>query len=259
MSSTEQKIHTTLNVCNSDSTWIISTVYASPRIMERKILWSNLSEVAKLHNLPWLLLGDFNETPSGTNKLGGRQMDFGGGGILLYLSDKDRTNLAAPVFEDEIKQGLWALKPFKSPRADGLHAGFFQFFWADILMARPSRVIGFGNLIHSQKSFVSFDLVFIAASLSGKSLLQEVFSAMWLAPSVRSTKNLFYTSQGTAPLQGIFGGRLEPPQAMAKFLQLDLSEWLKTNCLAKDFISANGIPWRYLFPFAIWTLWKHRN
>nr|POE81240.1 hypothetical protein CFP56_47464 [Quercus suber] len=99
----------------------------------------------------------------------------------------------------------------------------------------------------------------VTASLSGKSLLQEVFSAMWLAPSVRSTKNLFYTSQGTAPLQGIFGGRLEPPQAMAKFLQLDLSEWLKTNCLAKDFISANGIPWRYLFPFAIWTLWKHRN
>ena len=32
-----------------------------------------------------------------------------------------------------------------------------------------------------------------------------------------------------------------------------------TNCLAKDFISVSGIPWRYLLPFAIWTLWKHRN
>lgn len=52
LSSTEQEIHATIKVCNSNSTWIISTVYASPRIMERKILWSNLSEMAKLHNLP---------------------------------------------------------------------------------------------------------------------------------------------------------------------------------------------------------------
>nr|POE81238.1 hypothetical protein CFP56_47462 [Quercus suber] len=60
----------------------------------------------------------------------------------------------------------------------------------------------------------------VTASLSGKSLLQEVFSAMWLAPSVRSMKNLFYTSQGTAPLQGIFGGRLEPPRPWENFFNL---------------------------------------
>ena len=76
LSSTEQEIHATIKVCNSDSTWIISTVYASPRIMERKILWSNLSEMAKLHNLPWLLLGDFNETLYGIDKLGGRQVNL---------------------------------------------------------------------------------------------------------------------------------------------------------------------------------------
>ena len=52
LSSTEQEIHATIKVCNSDSTWLISIVYASPCIMERKILWSNLFEVAKLHNLP---------------------------------------------------------------------------------------------------------------------------------------------------------------------------------------------------------------
>ena len=49
-----------------------------------------------------------------------------------FLSNEDRTNLVALVFEDEIKQGLWALKPFKAPGADGLHAGFFQFFWANV-------------------------------------------------------------------------------------------------------------------------------
>ena len=32
-------------------------------------------------------------------------------------------------------QGLWALKPFKAPRPDGLHVGFFQYFWADIRLS----------------------------------------------------------------------------------------------------------------------------
>ncbi|KAL0015069.1 hypothetical protein SO802_002138 [Lithocarpus litseifolius] len=40
-----------------------------------------------------------------------------------FLLDEDRTNLAALVYEDEIKQGLWALKPFKAPGADGSMRG----------------------------------------------------------------------------------------------------------------------------------------
>lgn len=49
------------------------------------------------------------------------------------------------------------------------------------------------------------------------------------------------------------------PQALGDFINLELADWLKTNCLAKDFISVRVIPWCYLFPFAVWTLWKHRN
>lgn len=41
-------------------------------------------------------------------------------------------SLYAPVLEEEIKLGLWALKPFKALGADGLHSGFFQFFWVDV-------------------------------------------------------------------------------------------------------------------------------
>lgn len=40
---TEQEIHAMIKVCNSDLTWLISSVYASPRLVERKILWVNLS------------------------------------------------------------------------------------------------------------------------------------------------------------------------------------------------------------------------
>ena len=71
LAATEQEIHATIKVCNSEFTWLISSVYASPRLAERKILWANLSQVALLHNLPWLLLGDFNEILCGNDKLGG--------------------------------------------------------------------------------------------------------------------------------------------------------------------------------------------
>ena len=41
-------------------------------------------------------------------------------------------SLCAPITEEEIKNGLWALKPFKALEANGLHSGFFQYFWADV-------------------------------------------------------------------------------------------------------------------------------
>ena len=76
LDSTEQEIHATVKVCSSNLTWLISTIYASPRLVERKMLWSNLSEVANLHTLPWLLLGDFNEVLCGEEKFRGRQVNL---------------------------------------------------------------------------------------------------------------------------------------------------------------------------------------
>lgn len=52
LSTTEQEIHALVKVCNSNTTWLISSIYASPRLGERRILWSNLSKVAELHSLP---------------------------------------------------------------------------------------------------------------------------------------------------------------------------------------------------------------
>ena len=46
LSTTEQEIHATGKVCNSNSSWLISLVYASPYLVERKFLWSNLYQVA---------------------------------------------------------------------------------------------------------------------------------------------------------------------------------------------------------------------
>lgn len=36
------------------------------------------------------------------------------------------------MIEEEIRVGLWALKPFKAPRPNGLHAGFYQHFWMEV-------------------------------------------------------------------------------------------------------------------------------
>ena len=33
------------------------------------------------------------------------------------------------VTDEEISAGSWGLKPYKAPRPDGLHVGFFQHFW----------------------------------------------------------------------------------------------------------------------------------
>ena len=38
----------------------------------------------------------------------------------------------------------------------------------------------------------------------------------------------------------------------------DTNDWLRVNCLSKA-IHHFSVPWRYVFPFSIWELWKHRN
>lgn len=59
-----------------------------------------------------------------------------------FFSEEEKVCLSAPVTEEEIKQGLWSLKPFKAPGVDGLHAGFFQYFWADVKGSVCREVMG---------------------------------------------------------------------------------------------------------------------
>ena len=72
MSSTEQEIHAIVTVLNSHSNWLFTAVYASPRSAERHILWNNLIKVLELHNLPWVMAGDFNEPLTEKDKYGGK-------------------------------------------------------------------------------------------------------------------------------------------------------------------------------------------
>ena len=55
MANIEQEIHMSIKVHSSDFSWILSTMYTSPRLEERTILWNNLATVAEYHNLPWVI------------------------------------------------------------------------------------------------------------------------------------------------------------------------------------------------------------
>lgn len=56
--------------------WLIFAIYASRRLAKRRILWSNIEEVGRLHKLPWLMLGDFNKVLCGEDKFGRSQVSI---------------------------------------------------------------------------------------------------------------------------------------------------------------------------------------
>nr|XP_023872395.1 uncharacterized protein LOC111985008 [Quercus suber] len=71
LASTEQEIHAIIRVRSQSLSWIVSAIYASPRFAERCMLWDNLKLIATLHDLPWALMGDFNEVIVEEEKVGG--------------------------------------------------------------------------------------------------------------------------------------------------------------------------------------------
>nr|XP_023919431.1 uncharacterized protein LOC112030994 [Quercus suber] len=71
LAATEQEIHALIRVRSQNFNWIISAIYASPRFAERCVLWENLKLLASLHNLPWAIMGDFNEVIAEEEKSGG--------------------------------------------------------------------------------------------------------------------------------------------------------------------------------------------
>ena len=88
MSSTEQEIHAIVKVPNSHSNWLFTAVYASPRSAERHILWNNLIKVLELHNLPWVMAGDFNEPLTEKDKYGGKTVSVNRSFLFKERLDK---------------------------------------------------------------------------------------------------------------------------------------------------------------------------
>lgn len=62
-------IHASVQVSSTNFSWIFSALYACPRLGPQLKLWDHLSVFVRTYNLPWLVVGDFNEVLSSHEKL----------------------------------------------------------------------------------------------------------------------------------------------------------------------------------------------
>ncbi|OMO73242.1 reverse transcriptase [Corchorus capsularis] len=73
----EQAIHAVAKVRSShfDFNWLISGIYASPRLQDRLLLWDELKTISDNYSGPWSLMRDFNEIFSEHEKFGGNGLN----------------------------------------------------------------------------------------------------------------------------------------------------------------------------------------
>lgn len=65
-------IHTVIKVRSSPFLYLLNRVYASPYLNTWLEFWNHLRSLAIANDLPWVVLGDFNDVLSANEKFGGR-------------------------------------------------------------------------------------------------------------------------------------------------------------------------------------------
>lgn len=66
-------------IVQGTSSWILTVVYAHPCPGIRRSLWNYLDGVSSTNNLPWLVIGDFNEFVDDSEKKGGKAVHCNSG------------------------------------------------------------------------------------------------------------------------------------------------------------------------------------
>ncbi|KAJ6725466.1 hypothetical protein OIU79_003776 [Salix purpurea] len=69
--------------------WLLTVVYANPNPRIHESLWTYFDGLAKASNLPWLVMGDFNDIVCASEKCGGNH-DSGGSAFVDWI---DRNHL----------------------------------------------------------------------------------------------------------------------------------------------------------------------
>lgn len=65
-------LHRVVQVLSNNFYFMFSGIYASTKFKRRKVTWSTLKDIAGEIDLPWLVIGDFIEVYSQSEKLGGK-------------------------------------------------------------------------------------------------------------------------------------------------------------------------------------------
>ena len=74
LSMMKQEFHAIVQVSPQTQRWLLSAIYGSPRFRERWILWGNLKILFERHNLPWAVIGDFNDVTNEEEEFGGNDI-----------------------------------------------------------------------------------------------------------------------------------------------------------------------------------------
>ncbi|KAF7812581.1 uncharacterized protein G2W53_033557 [Senna tora] len=183
---TFQEIHALVDV-NGSPIALVSFVYGSPSRDRRKILWENLVNLSTVHNLPWLVGGDFNEILSPDEKWGVRDAS------LTRINDFQNCIDACGLTD---LGALWDLKPFKAAGVDGCQLGFFQ---SKILVKRLKPIIA---------SAVSFN--------QGASILD----ALQLFGFPSNSLKLIHSCISSVKHQILKNGKLTVKKALGLFLDI---------------------------------------
>ncbi|XP_021820392.1 uncharacterized protein LOC110762094 [Prunus avium] len=69
---------------SSNHKWLLTVVYANPCPGVREALWKYFDGLALASSLPWLVIGDFNDTVNATEKCGGNT-NHGGKGFIDWI------------------------------------------------------------------------------------------------------------------------------------------------------------------------------
>ena len=74
LTTTKQETHAIFKVNSSDLSQLLSSIYGNLRFVEHLILWDNLFSISLLHNLPWAIVGDFNNVLNDSKKKVGTEL-----------------------------------------------------------------------------------------------------------------------------------------------------------------------------------------
>ncbi|CAL9026218.1 unnamed protein product, partial [Prunus brigantina] len=70
----ERYINCEIQELSTKKVWLATFIYAYPQKAKQKAMWTDLISLKLVSNIPWLLLGDFNNIWSLNEKMGGSQM-----------------------------------------------------------------------------------------------------------------------------------------------------------------------------------------
>ncbi|XP_019224694.1 PREDICTED: uncharacterized protein LOC109206328 [Nicotiana attenuata] len=76
VATTSQGIHAMVKVRPDQPPWFFSAIYASNILSERKLLWEQLTTIARTTSENWFIGGDFNEVLKARDKFGGNPINL---------------------------------------------------------------------------------------------------------------------------------------------------------------------------------------